>query len=83
MLNEYQRSRSFIDLGPSHSYSMFSNFFSTITARPVEAKFHVSLSWDGGMEVTANGLGHMTKMGTMPIYGKILKIFLEPKRLRP
>ena len=30
-LYEYQRSRSFIDLGPNHSDSIFLNFFSSIT----------------------------------------------------
>ena len=50
----------------------FQNFFSSITAMPIEAKFHVALPWDWGMEVSSNGLGHMTKMATMPIYGKNL-----------
>ena len=31
-LYEYQRSRSFIDLGPNHSDSIFFNFFFSITA---------------------------------------------------
>ena len=31
-LYEYQRSRSFIDLGPNHSDSIFLNFFSSITS---------------------------------------------------
>ena len=31
-LYEYQRSRLFIDLGPSHSDSVFLNFFSSITS---------------------------------------------------
>ena len=31
-LHEYQSSRSFIDLGPNHSDSMFLNFFFSITA---------------------------------------------------
>ena len=31
-LYEYQRSRSFIDLGPKHSDSIFVNFFSSIAA---------------------------------------------------
>ena len=30
-LYEYQRSRSFIDLGPNHSHSIFLNFFTSIT----------------------------------------------------
>ena len=36
----YSLHRSFIDIGPSHSDSLFSNFFSSITARQIEAKFH-------------------------------------------
>ena len=32
-LYEYQRSRSFIDLGPNHSDSIFLNFFSLIPNR--------------------------------------------------
>ena len=42
-LYQYHMSRSSIDIGPSHSDSIFSNFFSSITARPIEAKFHVVL----------------------------------------
>ena len=37
----YQRSRSLNDLGPSLSASIFLNFFSSITSRLIEAKFHV------------------------------------------
>ena len=35
----------------------------------------------GGIKVPSNGHGHMTKMATMPIYGKNLKksSSLEPK----
>ena len=33
----------------------------------------MELLWDGGMKVCSNGPGHMTKMATMPIYGKNLK----------
>ena len=66
---EYQRSSSFIDLGPCHSDSIFLNLFSSITASPIEAKFHVALPWDEGMEGSSNGLSHMTKMAAMPVYG--------------
>ena len=59
-LCEYQRSRPFSDLGSRHSDLIFSNFFSSITARTIEAKFHVAPIWDRGMEVSPNGLGHMT-----------------------
>ena len=41
-LNEYQTSRSFSDLGPNLSDSIFLNFFSSITTRPIEAKFHMA-----------------------------------------
>ena len=46
-LFEYQRSRSFIDLGPRSLRFTFSNFFSLETAWPIEAKFHVEPPWDG------------------------------------
>ena len=72
MLYEYQRSRSFIDLGPYLSDSIFLNFFSSITTRPIEDKFHVEPHWDRVTNVCSNGQGHMTKMATMPIYNKNL-----------
>ena len=75
-LNEYkklyesQRSSSLIDLGLILSDSMFINFFSSITTRPIEARFHVEPPWDRGTKADSNGLGHMTTMAAMPIYGK-------------
>ena len=69
-LYEYQRSRSLIDLGPSLSDPIFLNFFSSITTRPIEAKFHVEPPWDEEMIACPNGPGHMTKMAAMPIYDK-------------
>ena len=73
-LYEYQRSRSFIDLGSRSLRLTFSNFFSLETAGPIEAKFHVEPPWDGRMKVCSNGSGHMTNMAAMPIhlYGKNL-----------
>ena len=71
-LYEYQRSRSFIDLGPNISDSIFLNFFSSVTTRPFEVKLHMEPPWDGGTKVYSNGAGHMTKMAAMPIYGKNL-----------
>ena len=71
---EYQRSRSFFDLGPDLSDSIFkkkTTFFSSITTWPIEAKFHVESPWDRGTKVCSNSLGHMTKI-IMLIYGKIL-----------
>ena len=61
--------------------STFSNIFSSETTGPVEAKFHMEPPWDGRTKVCFNGPGHMTKMATVPIYGKNLKqIFSGTKR---
>ena len=49
-----------------------SNVFSE-TAWPVKAKIYLEPPWEGGKKVYINGPGHMTKMATMPIYGKNLK----------
>ena len=43
-----------------------------MTPKPIEAKTHVLLSWDGGMEMTSSGLGHISKMAAMPEYAKNL-----------
>ena len=57
----------------------FSNVFFSETARPIKAKFYVEPSWEGGTKVYINGLGHMTKMAAMPIYGKNLKKSSSPE----
>ena len=62
-----------LTLHQSHSESIFLNFFSSITTRPFEAKFHMEPPLDGGTKACSNGPGHMTKMAAMPIYGKNLK----------
>ena len=74
-LDEYQRSRSVIDLGPSHSDLIFSKFFSSITAEPIEAKFHVKPPLGRQTKVYSNGLGHMIKMAAISIYGKNLHLW--------
>ena len=71
-LYEYPRLRSFTDLVPNLSDSIFLNFFFSITTRPIEAKFHVEPPWDGRTKACSNGPGHMIRMATMPIYGKNL-----------
>ena len=40
------------------------------SAKPTEAKFHVELLWVIRMKGGANGLGHVTKMAAMHIFGK-------------
>ena len=51
--------------------STFSNISSETTG-PIEAKFHMKPSLDGGTKICSNGPGHMTKVAHMPIYGKNL-----------
>ena len=69
-LYEYQRSRSFTDLGPRSPRFNILFFFSLETAKPIEAKFHLYPPWDEGTKVCSNGPGHMTSMAAMSIYGK-------------
>ena len=70
------RRPSVVRQGPS---STFSNIFSSETAWPIKAKFYVEPPWEGGTIVYINGLGHMTKMAAMPIYGKNLKKSSSPE----
>ena len=72
MLYDNPRSRSFFDLCP-RSLRYISNFFSSKTTSPFEAKFHMELQWDVGMKICSNVPGHMTKMASSPIYGKTLQ----------
>ena len=55
------------------------NIFSSETALPIKAKFYVEPPWEGGTKVCINGPGHMTKMATMPIYGKTFKKSSSPE----
>ena len=58
----------------SENTAIFLNFFSSITTRLIESKFHLVPPWDDGTKVCSNGPGHITKMAIMPIYDKnILK----------
>ena len=58
--------------GPNLSDSIFLNFYSSITTKPTEAKFHVEPPWNGGTNASSSGPRHLTKMAAMPIYGKTL-----------
>ena len=53
-----------------HPSLRFSNIFSSETTGPIEAKFHMESQWDGGTKDFTRGLGDMTKMSAMPIYGR-------------
>ena len=50
--------------------------FSTETDCSIKAKFYVKPPWEGNKEVFINGVGRMTKMAAMPIYGTTLKCFV-------
>ena len=53
---------------------MYVNIFNIISegTGQIKAKFYVEPPWDGGTKICSNVPGHMTKMASMPIYGKNL-----------
>ena len=52
-----------------------SNEFSSETTRPIAIKlFHIQPPGPLGKKSCLNGLGHMTNMAAMPLYGKNLKL---------
>ena len=55
------------------------NILSSEIAVPIKVKFHMEPPWDGGTKVCSNGPGNMTKMATMSIYGKNIKISFSPE----
>ena len=72
-----------LTLVQDQSVSRYSNVFSLWTAGPFEAKFHVEPPWDRGMMACSNGLGHMTNMADMSIYGKKKIFFSGTKTKNP
>ena len=50
--------------------STFLLIFFSETNWPIKVKFHVGPPWDGETKDCLNDPGHMTKMTTMPMYGK-------------
>ena len=55
-----------------HSDSTFSNFFSSETHRPIEAKFHMEPPWDREIKESTIGLCRMNKKTAMSKYDKNL-----------
>ena len=47
-----------------------SKIFFSKTTWPIKVKFYRKHLYEGGTDVIINMPGHMTKMATMPIYGK-------------
>ena len=54
----------------SHQLIKTYNVVSSETTRPIELKFHMKSPYDRLTKIYTNCAGHMTKMATMPIYGK-------------
>ena len=80
-LIEYQRSRSFFDLGQmSLKTSKLKLFFyqKQLVGR-FGTKVHMKAGGGLGMKIYTNELGHMTNMAPMPIYGKNLKKSSSPE----
>ena len=64
---------------PSVCPSTISNDFSSETTGPIATKFHIQPPGLLGKKSCSNGLGHMTIMAAMPIYGKNLKKSSSPE----
>ena len=80
-LDEYKRTRSFFDHGQmllifQNSYLSFFLSFSK-SVETFEPKFHKKAYGNTRIKIYVNGLSHMAKMTTMPIYGTHLKIFFS------
>ena len=75
-LSEYQRSRLFFDLGQRSLRSQSKKLFFWKTVGRLGTKVHMKAWGRMGMKIYTNGLGHMTNMATMLIYGKNLKNLL-------
>ena len=77
--SEYQRSRSFFDLGQrSLRYQCLNLFFSKTVGR---FGTKAQMKAQGGMEmkIYTNELGNMTNMAVMPMYGNNLKKTSSPE----
>ena len=61
--------------------STISNDFSSETTGPIATKFNIQPPGPLGKKNCSNGLGHMTNMAAMPIYGKNLKKSSSPEPL--
>ena len=72
-LSEYQRPRSFFDLGQRSLRFQSLNLFFSKTVGRVGTKIHIKALGRLGMKIYTNDLGHMTDMAAMLIYGKNLK----------
>ena len=59
--------------------STISNDFTSVTTGPIATKCHIQPPGTLGNKSCSNGLGHMTNMAAMPIYGKNIKKSSAPE----
>ena len=78
-LSEYQRSRSFFDLGQRSLRFQCKKLFFSKTVGRFGTKVHIKAQGRMEMKIYINELGHLTNMATMPIYGKNLKKSSSPE----
>ena len=81
-INKFQRSRLTFDLSAMVAHigvpSTYQNIVFSETTCPIETKFHMTTPYDWLAKTHTNCNGHMTKMATMPIYGKnFLNLFFS------
>ena len=73
-INKFQRSRFTCNLSAKVAHigvpSTHQNKVTSETTRPFELKFHMKTPYDRLAKINTKCTGHMTKMATMPIYGK-------------
>ena len=74
-INKFQRSRLTFNFSAkvAHIGSPINTVCYTFKhsfLRPIELKFHMKIPYDRLAKIYTNCTGHMTKMATMPIYGK-------------
>ena len=73
-INKFQRSRLTLNF-PAKVAQIgvpltHKNIVSSETTRPIELNFHMTTPYDRVAKICINCTGNMTKMTTMPIYGK-------------
>ena len=81
-INKFQRSRLTFNFSAKVAHigvpSTHQNIVSSETTRPVELKFNLKPPYDRLAKIYTKCTGHMTKMATMPIYGKnFLNVFFS------
>ena len=84
-INKFQRSRLTFNFSAKVAHigvPSTQNIVSSETIRPIELKFHMKTPYDRLAKIYTICSGHMTKMATMPIYGKNpLNIFFSGTKM--